>query len=93
MTALHEVIGHGSGKLSERLKGGAEPYLKEYFSTLEEARADLMALWNVWDPELKKLGLVSDQESVARAMYHVARGFQPCAMLPVACPPSGTAAS
>jgi hypothetical protein len=36
MTALHEVIGHGSGKLSERLKGGAEPYLKEYFSTLEE---------------------------------------------------------
>jgi dipeptidyl-peptidase-3 len=69
MTALHEVIGHGSGKLSERLKGGAEPYLKEYFSTLEEARADLMALWNVWDPELKKLGLVSDQENVARAMY------------------------
>jgi dipeptidyl-peptidase III len=69
MTALHEVIGHGSGKLSERLKGGAEPYLKEYFSTLEEARADLMALWNVWDPELKKLGLISDQESVARAMY------------------------
>src|SRR5207244_4101991 len=39
MTALHEVIGHGSGKLSERLKGGAEPYLKGYFSTLEEGRA------------------------------------------------------
>src|SRR5262245_37500876 len=69
MTAMHEVIGHGSGKLSDRLKGGAEPYLKEYFSTLEEARADLMAVWNVWDPELKKLGLVSDQEAVARAMY------------------------
>jgi dipeptidyl-peptidase-3 len=69
LTALHEVIGHGSGKLSERLKGGAGAYLKEYFSTLEEARADLMALWNVWDPELKKLGLVTDQENVARAMY------------------------
>jgi dipeptidyl-peptidase-3 len=68
-TALHEVIGHGSGKLSERLKGGAEPYLKEYFSTLEEARADLMALWNAWDPKLKQLGLVSDQEEVAKAMY------------------------
>ena len=39
---MHEVIGHGSGKLSDRLKGGAEPYLKEYYSTLEEARADLM---------------------------------------------------
>ena len=69
MTALHEVIGHGSGKLSERVKGGAEPYLKEYFSTLEEARADLMALWNAWDPKLKELGLVSNQDEVAKAMY------------------------
>jgi len=69
MTALHEVIGHGSGKLSERLKGGAEPYLKGYFSTLEEARADLSALWNAWDPKLKELGLVSNQEKVAKAMY------------------------
>jgi dipeptidyl-peptidase III len=69
MTALHEVIGHGSGQLSERLKGGPETYLREYFSTLEEARADLMALWNAWDPKLKELGLVSDQDQVARAMY------------------------
>jgi dipeptidyl-peptidase III len=68
-TALHEVIGHGSGKLSDRMKDGAEPYLKEYFSTLEEARADLMALWNIWDPKLKELGLVDNQEEVARAMY------------------------
>lgn len=69
LTAMHEVIGHGSGKLSERVKGGAEPLLKEYFSTLEEARADLMALWNVGDPKLKDLGLVTDQDEVARAMY------------------------
>ncbi len=66
---MHEVIGHGSGKLSDRVKGGAEPYLKEYFSTLEEGRADLMGLWNVWDPKLKELGLVQDQENVAKAMY------------------------
>jgi dipeptidyl-peptidase III len=72
MTALHEVIGHGSGKLSERLKGGAEPYLKEYFSTMEEARADLSALWNAWDPKLKELGLVSNQDEVAKAMYDTA---------------------
>ena len=69
LTAMHEVIGHGSGKLSDRLKGGSEPYLKEYFSTLEEARADLMAMWNVWDPELQKLGLANDQENIARTMY------------------------
>jgi dipeptidyl-peptidase-3 len=69
LTAMHEVIGHGSGKLSERLVGGAGAYLKEYSSTLEEARADLMGLWNVWDPKLKDLGLVQDQDAVARAMY------------------------
>jgi dipeptidyl-peptidase-3 len=70
ITALHEVIGHGSGKLSDRLKNGSEPYLKEYFSTLEEARADLSALWNIWDPKLKELGLIEgDQDEVAKAMY------------------------
>lgn len=71
MTALHEVIGHGSGKLSSRLTRGAEPELKEYFSTLEEGRADLMALWNVWDPKLKELGFVTaqDQDEIAKAMY------------------------
>ena len=68
-TAMHEVIGHGSGKLSERLKNGSEAELKEYFSTLEEARADLMSLWNAFDPKLKELGLISNQEEVAKAMY------------------------
>ncbi|HZP47696.1 MAG TPA: hypothetical protein VFB07_04135 [Vicinamibacterales bacterium] len=73
LTAMHEVIGHGSGRLSEHLaKGGAGPALKEYFSTLEEARADLMGLWNVWDPKLKALGLVSDQDAVAKTMYDAA---------------------
>jgi dipeptidyl-peptidase-3 len=69
MTGLHEVIGHGSGKLSPRLSGGSEAYLKEYFSTLEEARADLMALWNIFDPKLQELHLVSSPE-VGKAMYY-----------------------
>jgi dipeptidyl-peptidase-3 len=69
LVAMHEVIGHGSGKLSDRVAGGAQSFLKEYFSTLEEARADLMALWNVWDPKLKELGLITNQEEVAKAMY------------------------
>src|SRR5262245_12667482 len=51
LTAMHEVIGHGSGKLAEKVQGNPAKFLKEYFSTLEEARADLMGLWNVWDPK------------------------------------------
>ena len=69
LVAMHEVIGHGSGKLSDRVSAGAQTYLKEYFSTLEEGRADLMALWNVWDPKLKELGLISNQTEVAKTMY------------------------
>ena len=71
ITALHEVIGHGSGRLDPKLTHEPSYYLKEYFSTLEEARADLMALWNVWDPKLKELGVISGPD-VARAMYYAA---------------------
>jgi dipeptidyl-peptidase-3 len=71
MTAMHEIIGHGSGKLNPKLTQGSETYLKEYYSTLEEARADLMALWNVWDPKLRELGLISSPD-VAKAMYYQA---------------------
>jgi len=68
MTELHEVIGHGSGKVSAKLTHEPAFYLKEYYSTLEEARADLMALWNAFDPKLRELGLISSPE-VAKAMY------------------------
>jgi dipeptidyl-peptidase III len=69
MTAMHEVIGHGSGKLNPKLQGGSEALLKEYYSTLEEARADLVSLWNIFDPKLQQLGLVSSPE-VGKAMYY-----------------------
>jgi dipeptidyl-peptidase III len=71
LTAMHEVIRHGSGKLSPKLTQDAAYYLKEYFSTLEEARADLMALWNVFDPKLTELGLVENND-VGRVMYNSA---------------------
>jgi dipeptidyl-peptidase-3 len=71
MTALHEIIGHGSGKLSPKLTHEPAYYLKEYASTLEEARADLMALWNAFDPKLKELGLISSPDA-AKAMYDAA---------------------
>jgi dipeptidyl-peptidase-3 len=68
LTAMHEVIGHGSGKLSPKLTEDPASYLKEYYSTLEEARADLVALWDVFDPKLKELGLIVSDET-GRAMY------------------------
>lgn len=53
---LHEIIGHGSGRLKE---GVAQPHetLKNYASTIEEARADLFALYFAIDPKLVELGL------------------------------------
>jgi len=36
LTALHEIIGHGSGKISAKLTQEPGFYLKEYYSTLEE---------------------------------------------------------
>jgi len=59
MTALHEIVGHGSGRISPDLKGDPDSYLKEFASTLEEARADLVALWFVGDPKLVELGVLS----------------------------------
>ena len=71
LTALHEIIGHGSGKLNPKFQTGTESILKEYYSAMEEARADLMALWNATDPKLREIGLVSSPD-VAKAMYYAA---------------------
>ena len=58
LVALHEVVGHGSGRVSPELKDAPDSYLKEFASTLEEARADLVALWFVGDPKLGELGIL-----------------------------------
>jgi dipeptidyl-peptidase-3 len=68
LTALHEVLGHGSGKVSDTLLGDPADHLPGYYSTLEEARADLVALWNVFDPKLKQLKII-DSDDVGKAMY------------------------
>ena len=67
-TSMHEVIGHGSGILNPKLTHDAAFYIKEYYSTLEETRADLMALWNFWDPKLIEMGAMPSDE-VAKAAY------------------------
>ena len=63
-TNMHEVIGHASGKISEKLKGSPQTALKEQYSALEEARADLVALYFIPNPKLAELGIVDakDQE-------------------------------
>jgi dipeptidyl-peptidase III len=61
-TALHEVIGHASGQLK---KGVPEPNitLEQYANTLEEGRADLVALYYMPDPKLVEWGLMPDGEA------------------------------
>jgi dipeptidyl-peptidase III len=70
-TNMHEVIGHGSGRVSETLSVTPPAALKEQFSTIEESRADLIALYFLPDPKLSELGLVaaSDHADVVRAEY------------------------
>lgn len=66
-TALHEVVGHASGQLEEGVATPAET-LKNYASPLEEARADLVALYYIMDPKLIELGLI-DSDEVGKAEY------------------------
>jgi dipeptidyl-peptidase-3 len=70
-TNLHEVIGHGSGLVSDALNGMPEAALREHFSTIEEARADLVALYFVADRAMVDLGLIAadDHDDVVCAEY------------------------
>ena len=57
-TEIHEVLGHGSGRMAEGVTQQPQELLKEQYSALEESRADLVALYFVADPYLAVLGLV-----------------------------------
>lgn len=65
-TDLHECLGHGSGQLLPGVNGSA---LKSYQSTLEEARADLFALYYIMDPKMVELGVIPTLDA-ARAEYN-----------------------
>ena len=65
-TDLHECLGHGSGKL---LPGTDPDALKAYSSTLEEARADLFALYYMADPKIIELGLLPNEDAYKAAYY------------------------
>ena len=67
-TALHEVIGHASGQLNPGV-GETKETLRNYASTLEEGRADLIGLYFLYSPKLQELGLVDDWKKVGMAAY------------------------
>lgn len=56
-TDMHEVIGHASGKINPGI-GTPKETLKAYASTLEEARADLVALYYITHPKLVEIGVM-----------------------------------
>jgi dipeptidyl-peptidase III len=65
-TDLHECLGHASGRL---LPGVDPDALKAHGATLEEARADLFALYYLADPKLIELGLI-DNPDAYKAQYY-----------------------
>lgn len=69
-TDMHEVIGHASGKQAPG-KDNPQALIKEYFSALEEGRADLVGLYFIGDPKLAEIGIfpAAEQENYMRAEY------------------------
>lgn len=65
-TDLHECLGHGSGKM---LPGISDDSLRAYGSTIEEARADLFALYYLADAKLLEMGLTPSKDAYKSEYY------------------------
>jgi len=66
-TALHEVIGHASGQLEPDIINPSS-YLKQYYSPIEEARADLVSLYFIMDPKMEEIGVIPSLDA-GKALY------------------------
>ena len=67
-TAMHEVLGHAAGRAADGLKAEPAVLLEETYATIEEARAELVALHTIFDPRLLEAGLITGP-AVAEAAY------------------------
>jgi dipeptidyl-peptidase-3 len=70
-TGIHEVLGHGSGRVAEHLNGQPQLAIKEHYSAIEEARADLVALYFIPEPKVAELGMLpaEHQAEIVQAEY------------------------
>jgi dipeptidyl-peptidase-3 len=67
-TSLHEVVGHASGQINPGV-GTPKETLKNYASTLEEGRADLVGLFYLYNPKIQELGLVDNWKDLGMQCY------------------------
>lgn len=67
-TSLHEVIGHASGQINPGV-GQPKQTMKNYASTLEEARADLVGLYYLPNEKLVELGVSPNAEGIGKAAF------------------------
>ena len=68
---MHEVIGHGSGRMAPGVTEPPHQLLGEQYSAIEEARADLVALYFLPDPKLVELGIVPAEDHDADRRHRV----------------------
>jgi dipeptidyl-peptidase-3 len=63
MTAMHEVLGHAAGKMADDGPGSdPQSRLRETYAAIEEARAELVALYHISDPKLREIGAISSPD-------------------------------
>nr|WP_315151436.1 dihydrofolate reductase [uncultured Flavobacterium sp.] len=67
-TSLHEVVGHASGQINPGV-GTPKETLKNYASTLEEGRADLVGLYYLYSPKIQEIGLVDNWKELGMQSY------------------------
>ena len=67
-TSLHEVVGHASGQINPGV-GTPKETLKNYASTLEEGRADLVGLFYLYNSKIQELGLVDNWKDLGMQCY------------------------